>query len=193
MTPRGSRPPRDAATTATANASRRTRGAESAVPRPTRKSIGTSRPVEMPRGEAGRSSFTATPVPISAVARYSTYMTTRRPIAGEHSQNLEGVAIDTPEPGRETPKASKEGEGRYLMKESVSPDQIERATFGMTLRGYDRDEVDIFLRRVADELRESQRLRSEKLYENLGDEIGTLLQHAKDNADAMTKQAEEDS
>ena len=79
------------------------------------------------------------------------------------------------------------------MKESVSPDQIEKATFGMTLRGYDRDEVDIFLRRVADELRESQRLRSEKLYENLGDEIGTLLQHAKDNADAMTKQAEEDS
>jgi DivIVA domain-containing protein len=79
------------------------------------------------------------------------------------------------------------------MKESVSPDQIEKAAFGTALRGYDRDEVDIFLRRVADELRESQKLRSERLYENLGDEIGTLLQHAKDNADAMTKQAEEDS
>jgi DivIVA domain-containing protein len=79
------------------------------------------------------------------------------------------------------------------MKESVSPDQIEKATFGTALRGYDRDEVDIFLRRVADELRESQKLRSERLYENLGDEIGALLQHAKDNADAMTKQAEEDS
>jgi DivIVA domain-containing protein len=83
--------------------------------------------------------------------------------------------------------------GRVLMKESVSPEQIEKATFGMTLRGYDRDEVDIFLRRVADELRESQRLRSEKLYENLGDEIGALLQHAKDNADAMRKEAEEES
>ena len=59
------------------------------------------------------------------------------------------------------------------MKESVSADQIEKASFGTTLRGYDRDEVDIFLRRVADELRESQKLRSERLYENLGDEIGT--------------------
>jgi DivIVA domain-containing protein len=79
------------------------------------------------------------------------------------------------------------------MTESMSPDQVERAAFGTALRGYDRNEVDIFLRRIADELRESQKLRSEKLYESLGDEIGNLLQHAKDSADEMTKEAEQDS
>jgi DivIVA domain-containing protein len=80
-----------------------------------------------------------------------------------------------------------------MTTEPIAPDQVESASFSTALRGYDRDEVDMFLRRVADDLREAHRLRSEKLYESIGDEIGNLLQHARDSADGMTREAEEDS
>jgi DivIVA domain-containing protein len=79
------------------------------------------------------------------------------------------------------------------MREALSPEELENAGFSTSLRGYDRDEVDAYLRSVAAELRESQKQRSEKLYETLGEEMGSLLQHARDSADEMTSQAQADA
>lgn len=79
------------------------------------------------------------------------------------------------------------------MQEALSPEELENAGFSTSLRGYDKDEVDAYLRSVAAELRESQKQRSEKLYETLGEEMGSLLQHARDSAVDMTSRAEADA
>ena len=79
------------------------------------------------------------------------------------------------------------------MSERITPEHVEKTTFNTQLRGYRPSEVDAFLRKVAGELREAQRLLSDKLYQSLGAEIGSLLQQAKEAADSMTDQAEADS
>jgi cell division initiation protein len=85
------------------------------------------------------------------------------------------------------------------MRESLSAKDIERAEFSTSLRGYDRDEVDAFLRTVADEHRQlSEALdtslkTADKPYQRLGADMGELLQHAKDSADQLTKKAEEEA
>ena len=85
------------------------------------------------------------------------------------------------------------------MRETLSAKDIERAEFSTSLRGYDRDEVEAFLRTVADEHRrlsedlDSSRSSAEKPYHKLGAEMGVLLQNAKDAADQITKKAEEDA
>jgi cell division initiation protein len=79
------------------------------------------------------------------------------------------------------------------MREALSPEELENAGFSTSLRGYDKDEVDAYLQSVAAELRESQKQRSEKLYETLGEEMGSLLQHARDSAVEMTSRAEADA
>jgi cell division initiation protein len=79
------------------------------------------------------------------------------------------------------------------MREALSPEELENAGFSTSLRGYDKDEVDAYLQSVAAELRESQKQRSEKLYETLGEEMGSLLQHARDSAVEMTRRAEADA
>jgi DivIVA domain-containing protein len=79
------------------------------------------------------------------------------------------------------------------MQVSLSPESIESKEFSSTLRGYDRDEVDAYLRALADDLRRFKEGSSERLYENLGEEMGGLLQHARDSADEMLRQAEEDA
>jgi DivIVA domain-containing protein len=79
------------------------------------------------------------------------------------------------------------------MRESLAPEELEQASFSVVLRGYDRDEVDAYLKNVVDELRETQRLRSERLYETLGEEMGGLLQHARDSADDMIAQAQSEA
>jgi DivIVA domain-containing protein len=73
----------------------------------------------------------------------------------------------------------------------ASNEGLENTTFSTALRGYDRDEVDEFVRTVAQEVRELHQGRNQKMYESLGEEMGTLLQHARDSADEMTRQAQE--
>jgi DivIVA domain-containing protein len=79
------------------------------------------------------------------------------------------------------------------MRDALSPEELEGATFSVALRGYDRDEVDAFLKSLGDQLRESNRMRSERLYETLGEEMGGLLQHARDSADEMIAEAKADA
>lgn len=69
----------------------------------------------------------------------------------------------------------------------------------MAVRGYSREEVDAFLKDLArqqrtltEELAKSKQ-EAEKTYLALGEEIGGLLQHAKDVSDDMVKKAEEDA
>jgi DivIVA domain-containing protein len=76
------------------------------------------------------------------------------------------------------------------MQHALSPEELESITFSTSLRGYDRDEVDEFLRTLAADLKESQKARADRLYENLGEEMGGLLQHARDSADQMLQEAE---
>lgn len=75
------------------------------------------------------------------------------------------------------------------MRDAFSPEEVENATFSGSLRGYDKDEVDAFLKAVASDLRESEK-RSAALYETLGEEMGDLLQHARDSADRMVSEAQ---
>ena len=79
------------------------------------------------------------------------------------------------------------------MREASSNEHLENTTFSTALRGYDRDEVDAFVRTVAQEMRALNEDRNEKVYESLGEEMGALLQHARDSADAMKRQAQEDA
>jgi cell division septum initiation protein DivIVA len=67
------------------------------------------------------------------------------------------------------------------------------------VRGYSREEVDAFMRDLAqhqrtltEELAKAKQ-ESEKTYLALGEEIGALLQHAKDIADDMVKKADEEA
>ncbi len=76
---------------------------------------------------------------------------------------------------------------------------LERVEFATSIRGYDKDEVDTFMRELAEEHNRlvaelaAVKRSAEKAYVELGEEIGDLLQHAKDVADQMRKKAEEDA
>lgn len=78
----------------------------------------------------------------------------------------------------------------------LTPEEIETTTFPSSLRGYDRDAVDFFLQDVAAAfeaaLNEGQAAREtrQKPYQSLGEEMGDLLQHAKDSADQTRREAE---
>ena len=76
------------------------------------------------------------------------------------------------------------------MRDALTPDELENVSFTTTLRGYDRDEVDAFIKNVQAALKEAERQRSERLYAHMGEEIGNLLQHAKDSAEEMKQDAE---
>jgi DivIVA domain-containing protein len=85
------------------------------------------------------------------------------------------------------------------MGETLSAKDITRSDFTVSRRGYDRDEVDSFLRTVADEhsrlldeLSSSQR-NADKPYKSFGADVGELLQHAKDSADRLRRTAEEEA
>jgi DivIVA domain-containing protein len=83
------------------------------------------------------------------------------------------------------------------MGETLSANDITRADFSITMRGYDRDEVDSFLRAVADEHRRitedlsAARRKADRPYQSFGVDVGELLQHAKDSADKLKRRAEE--
>jgi DivIVA domain-containing protein len=73
----------------------------------------------------------------------------------------------------------------------LSADNVETQSFSSVRRGYDKEEVDSYLRSLAEEIRAYQAESAERLYQNLGEEMGGLLQHARDSADGMLKEAEE--
>ena len=85
------------------------------------------------------------------------------------------------------------------MPDNVSPDAIESAEFSTSLRGYDKDEVDAFLRLIGAEHRRlleagrTSRNNNDKPYKSLGADVGELLQHAKDTADGIKRKAEEEA
>jgi len=76
---------------------------------------------------------------------------------------------------------------------SITPDELEKATFSTSFRGYSTDEVDAFLQSAAEGMRMALKEITERAYERLGEDVGGLLQHAKDVADEMLKKAEEQS
>lgn len=84
------------------------------------------------------------------------------------------------------------------MLEPLAPQNIEKAEFPVVVRGYSREEVDAFLRDLAQQQRAlaeelaKAKQESEKTYLALGEEIGALLQHAKDLSDDMVKKADEE-
>jgi DivIVA domain-containing protein len=89
-------------------------------------------------------------------------------------------------------------EGKISMEELIPASQdLARVEFATAMRGYDKDEVDTFLRELAEEQNrlvtelETAKRSAEKAHLELGEEIGDLLQHAKDVADQMVKKAEE--
>jgi cell division initiation protein len=85
------------------------------------------------------------------------------------------------------------------MAKGVSPEAIEKTDFPTSLRGYDKEEVDAYLRMVAAEHRKlleasrTARTGSDKPYHRLGEDVGELLQHAKDSSDRLKERAEEDA
>jgi DivIVA domain-containing protein len=79
------------------------------------------------------------------------------------------------------------------MPDALTPDELANVTFPTTLRGYDRDEVDAFMHKMRETMKEAERQRAERLYAHMGEEIGDLLQHAKDSADHMKQEAESDA
>jgi DivIVA domain-containing protein len=75
------------------------------------------------------------------------------------------------------------------MGHALTPEEIKGADFSVALRGYDRREVGAFLEDVAAEvsvLKES----SERAYQAVGEELGQLLQQAKDVADRVLSDAQ---
>ncbi len=78
------------------------------------------------------------------------------------------------------------------MPQILGPGDIEKADFAVTLQGYARKEVDSFLVKVAQTVRHLQAT-AENPYQTLGEEIGKLLQDARDRADEMVRRTEEET
>lgn len=81
-----------------------------------------------------------------------------------------------------------------------SPEEIESKEFLITLRGYDKDEVQAFLRAVAADYRgvvESARtpapVTTGNPFESLGEEVGTVLKVARESANALRQKAEDEA
>ena len=77
------------------------------------------------------------------------------------------------------------------MFKAINPDEIEKATFSTGFRGYEPEEVHGYLRQIADQVRAALKEAQESSYENLGEDIGRLLQNAKDTADEIVSKAQE--
>ena len=78
------------------------------------------------------------------------------------------------------------------MQPQFTPEEIETASFTIGLRGYDKQEVEDYLVAVADHIRLLSDV-SRSAYVDLGEEMGELLQHARDSADEMTRKAQEEA
>jgi DivIVA domain-containing protein len=82
------------------------------------------------------------------------------------------------------------------MPEAMSPEEIENARFTVTVEGYDKDEVEVFLKGVAADYRSLHRQipdSSDRPYYDVGREVGDLLQHAHDSALHIKKEAQEEA
>lgn len=91
--------------------------------------------------------------------------------------------------------------GQPLPGQQVTPGDVHNARFSTRVRGYDRDEVDAFLRLLATEL--EQMIENEQLLQNqpapvveedepyakLGSDAGKLMQLAREHADRMKAEA----
>jgi cell division initiation protein len=78
------------------------------------------------------------------------------------------------------------------MEPALTPEEIRGADFSVARRGYDQGEVAAFLQDVAAEvavLKES----AEKSYLTVGEELGDLLQHARDIADKLLLDAQNEA
>lgn len=80
----------------------------------------------------------------------------------------------------------------------ISSEEIERAEFSISVRGYDKGQVDAFVQMVAAEHRRLAHAaetakNADRPYRSLGEEMGDLLQHAKDSADALRAKAREEA
>jgi len=74
----------------------------------------------------------------------------------------------------------------------LTPEDIETASFTVGIRGYDKQEVEAFLAEIADHVRVLTET-SSSAYVDLGEEMGELLQHARNSADEMTARAQEEA
>jgi cell division initiation protein len=74
----------------------------------------------------------------------------------------------------------------------LTPEDIETASFTVGIRGYDKQEVEGFLAEIADHVRALTEA-SSSAYVDLGEEMGELLQHARNSADEMTARAQEEA
>jgi DivIVA domain-containing protein len=74
----------------------------------------------------------------------------------------------------------------------MTPEDIETASFAVGIRGYDKEEVEAFLADIADHVRALTEA-SSNAYVDLGEEMGELLQHARNSADEMTARAREEA
>ena len=85
--------------------------------------------------------------------------------------------------------------GQPLPGQQVTPQEVHNARFSTRVRGYDRDEVDAFLRLLATELEqmiENQPppvVEEEEPYAKLGSDAGKLMQLAREHADRMKAEA----
>lgn len=77
-----------------------------------------------------------------------------------------------------------------LAGDALSPDDIEKAKFSITESGYDKDEVEVFLRATAADIRALLQHNSLRPYEALGRDMGALMQQAHDAAAEVRKAAD---
>ena len=78
------------------------------------------------------------------------------------------------------------------MQDALTSEDVKSTTFTTKLRGYDQEEVDVFLATVAESLALLHQA-SENAYLNLGEKIGNLLQDAKDAADEIVANAQNEA
>ena len=77
----------------------------------------------------------------------------------------------------------------------LAPEEIEARRFPIALRGYEKDDVEGFLRRVAADYRAALSAISSAgdPYASLGHEVGNVLRSAKESAEALRLDAEEEA
>jgi DivIVA domain-containing protein len=82
------------------------------------------------------------------------------------------------------------------VSEALTPTDVRATSFPETEFGYDKARVDAFIRAIADEFERLEAelaaaiARAEEPYHQVGREMGSLLQHARDAADELKRKSE---
>ena len=82
------------------------------------------------------------------------------------------------------------------MPDALTPEEIENARFTTSADGFDRDEVEVFLKSVANDVRALLRAvpkDSQQPYYEVGHKLADLIRHAQDSAEHIKKGAEEEA